>query len=189
MAADSGEVFVEGKRISMRSPRDAIAAGIGLVPEDRKDQGLVVNLPVMQSISMPSLSNLARVGLLDGRGERQLASDYVKRLAIRTPSIMQKAMFLSGGNQQRVVIAKWLATRPKVLIVDEPTRGVDVGAKSDLHSILRQLANEGMALLISSDLPEVLAVSDRVLVMNQGRIAGELPGDTATQETYAMASA
>jgi ABC-type sugar transport system ATPase subunit len=105
---------------------------------------------------------------------------------------MQKAMFLFGGNQQRVVIAKWLATRPKVLIVVKPTCGVDVGAKSDLHSILRQLANKGMALLISSDRPEVLAVSDRVLVINQSRIAGELPGDTATQEqvmTYAMASA
>jgi ABC-type sugar transport system ATPase subunit len=190
IAPDSGEVLVEGRSVSARSPRDAIAAGIGLVPEDRKDQGLVVDLSVMANVSMPTLGNLARFGVLNSLRERRLAEDQVKRLAIRTPSIAQKAMFLSGGNQQRVVIAKWLATKPKVLIVDEPTRGVDVGAKSEIHLLLRALADEGMAILmISSDLPEVLAVSDRILVMNNGRISGELSGDAATQETvmgYAM---
>ncbi len=155
---DSGEILVDGTPVARGGPRAAIAAGIGLVPEDRKDQGLVVDLSVMANIGMPSLGVLGRFGVLSRRRERRLAEDYVKRLAIRTPTVGQKAMFLSGGNQQRVVIAKWLATRPKVLIVDEPTRGVDVGAKSEIHALLRSLASEGMAILmISSDLPEVLA--------------------------------
>ncbi len=180
---DSGEILVDGTPVARGGPRAAIAAGIGLVPEDRKDQGLVVDLSVMANIGMPSLGVLGRFGVLSRRRERRLAEDYVKRLAIRTPTVGQKAMFLSGGNQQRVVIAKWLATRPKVLIVDEPTRGVDVGAKSEIHALLRSLASEGMAILmISSDLPEVLAVSDRILVMNSGRISGELSGDAVTQE-------
>ncbi|MGN6307684.1 MAG: sugar ABC transporter ATP-binding protein [Mesorhizobium sp.] len=180
---DGGEILIEGVPIRSRGPRDVIASGIGLVPEDRKDQGLVVDLSVMANISMPSLGPLGHLGVLSRQRERRLAEDYVKRLAIRTPTIGQKVMFLSGGNQQRVVIAKWLATRPKVLIVDEPTRGVDVGAKSEIHGILRSLASEGMAILmISSDLPEVLAVSDRILVMSNGRLAGELTGDLVTQE-------
>ncbi|MGP2492003.1 sugar ABC transporter ATP-binding protein [Mesorhizobium sp. PUT5] len=180
---DSGEILVDGTPVARGGPRAAIAAGIGLVPEDRKDQGLVVDLSVMANVGMPSLGVLGRFGVLSRRRERRLAEDYVKRLAIRTPTVGQKAMFLSGGNQQRVVIAKWLATRPKVLIVDEPTRGVDVGAKSEIHALLRSLASEGMAILmISSDLPEVLAVSDRILVMNNGRISGELSGDAVTQE-------
>jgi len=180
---DSGEILVDGTPVARGGPRAAIAAGIGLVPEDRKDQGLVVDLSVMANVGMPSFGVLGRFGVLSRRRERRLAEDYVKRLAIRTPTVGQKAMFLSGGNQQRVVIAKWLATRPKVLIVDEPTRGVDVGAKSEIHALLRSLASEGMAILmISSDLPEVLAVSDRILVMNNGRISGELSGDAVTQE-------
>src|SRR5205823_7628808 len=125
----------------------------------------------------------SHLGVISLQRERALAEDYVKRLAIRTPSVDQKVMYLSGGNQQRVVIAKWLARRPKVLIVDEPTRGVDVGAKAEIHALLCELAKQGVGILmISSDLPEILAMSDRVLVLRQGRIAGEIPGSRATQE-------
>jgi ABC-type sugar transport system ATPase subunit len=121
--------------------------------------------------------------VISARRERNLAELYVQDLAIRTPSVDQNAMYLSGGNQQRVVIAKWLATKPKILIVDEPTRGVDIGAKAELHALLRDLAADGMAILmISSDMPEVLAVSDRILVMHQGSLAGELSAENATQE-------
>lgn len=183
LTADSGEIRIEGKPIVSRGPKQAIAAGIGLVPEDRKEQGLVLDLSVESNIGLPLLGSLTRLGVLSKRRERHLASHYVKQLAIRTPSIEQKAMYLSGGNQQRVVIAKWLATKPKVLIVDEPTRGVDIGAKAEIHKLLRELANEGMAvLMISSDLPEILSVSDRILVMHQGHLSGELLATAATQE-------
>jgi ABC-type sugar transport system ATPase subunit len=190
LLADEGEVLVDGKPFRGRNPRHAIAAGIGLVPEDRKEQGLVTSLSVMSNISMARLGTLTRLGVVSGGREGRLVREYVERLAIRTPSVEQKAMYLSGGNQQRVVIAKWLATRSKVLIVDEPTRGVDVGAKAEIHHLLRELAANGMAILmISSDMPEILAVSDRVLVMHRGRLAGELPAATATREAimnYAM---
>jgi ribose transport system ATP-binding protein len=179
---DSGEILVQGQPVSPRTPRDAINAGIGLVPEDRKDQGLVTGLSVQQNISMPVMGALSRFNVIRLAREKALARDYVQRLAIRTPSIEQKVMYLSGGNQQRVVIAKWLATRPRVLIVDEPTRGVDVGAKAEIHALLCELAREGVGvLMISSELPEVLAMSDRILVMHAGRIAGELQGEAATQ--------
>jgi ribose transport system ATP-binding protein len=187
---DSGEIRIEGTPRDVRNPRAAIAAGIGLVPEDRKEQGLVLSLPVLANISMPQLGRLTRMGVLSPGGERRLARAYVDQLAIRTPSIDQRAMYLSGGNQQRVVIAKWLAINPKILIVDEPTRGIDIGAKAEIHALLRKLASDGMAvLMISSDMPEILAVSDRILVMHQGRIAGELSAAEATQErilNYAM---
>ncbi|MFO1061677.1 MAG: sugar ABC transporter ATP-binding protein [Dongiaceae bacterium] len=183
LAIDQGEIRIEGRPARPRSPRQAIAAGIGLVPEDRKDQGLVTALSVQQNISLPMLRALSRGSIVDTGAEKRLAVDYVRRLAIRTPSPDQKVKFLSGGNQQRVVIAKWLATRPKLLIVDEPTRGIDVGAKAEIHALLCDLAREGVAILmISSDLPEILAMSDRVLVMHQGRLAGKLPAATATQE-------
>jgi ABC-type sugar transport system ATPase subunit len=183
LATDSGEILVEGLPVRVRSPRDAVRAGIGLVPEDRKEQGLVTALPVRQNLAMPSWRRLAKFGILRGGAERRLAEEYVRRLAIRTPSIAQAVKHLSGGNQQRVVIAKWLATRPKVLIVDEPTRGVDVGAQAETHGLLRDLARAGMAvLMISSDLREILTMSDRILVMHAGRIVAELPGAGATQE-------
>jgi L-arabinose transport system ATP-binding protein len=137
----------------------------------------------MANIGMPQLKFFSRLSVISVRRERRLAERYVQDLAIRTPSVDQNAMYLSGGNQQRVVIAKWLATKPKILIVDEPTRGVDIGAKAELHALLRDLAAEGMAILmISSDMPEVLTVSDRILVMHQGRLAGELSAENATQE-------
>jgi ribose transport system ATP-binding protein len=187
---DSGEIRIDGVPINSRSPRQAIVAGIGLVPEDRKEQGLVLAQSVMANIGMPQLGSLSRFGVIRTCRERQLAERYVRDLAIRTPGIDQKVMYLSGGNQQRVVIAKWLSTKPKILIVDEPTRGVDVGAKAELHALLRDLASDGMSILmISSDMPEVLAVSDRILVMHQGRLAGELSAVGATQEavmSYAM---
>jgi ABC-type sugar transport system ATPase subunit len=184
LSFDSGDILVEGRRLpGAHAPRDAIAAGVGLVPEDRKDQGLVLGLSVQRNIGLAVMRTLSRLGVMRGGRERALAQDYVGRLAIRTPSVDQKVMFLSGGNQQRVVIAKWLATQPKVLIVDEPTRGVDVGAKAEIHALLCGLAQNGVAILmISSDLPEVLAMSDRVLVVHQGRIAGDLPHEQATQE-------
>ncbi len=181
---ESGEIRIGGVALPRgHTPSQAIAAGIGLVPEDRKEQGLVTGLPVRQNISMALLKALSRFGVLSLSRERKLAERYVARLTIKTPTIDQKATYLSGGNQQRVVIAKWLATNPKLLIVDEPTRGVDVGAKAEIHSLLCDLAKQGMAIImISSDLPEVLAMSDRVAVMHQGRIRADLPIAGLTQE-------
>src|SRR5690606_11218222 len=180
---DEGEVLLEGTPIRPKRPRDAIRMGIGLVPEDRKEQGLVLDFSVTRNVSLAHLPNLTRFDLIDGKKERQLADEYVERLAIKAPSIGQKVAYLSGGNQQKVVISKWLATNPKVLIVDEPTRGIDVGAKANIYELLSELARQGMAILmISSDLPEILAMSDRILVMRQGRISAEIAGDEATQE-------
>ena len=181
---DSGEIQIAGKTLPPgHSPSRAIAAGIGLVPEDRKEQGLVTGLPVRQNISMALLKTLSRLGVLNIAREKKLAETYIARLAIKTPSMDQKVTFLSGGNQQRVVIAKWLATNPRLLIVDEPTRGVDVGAKAEIHSLLCELAKQGLAIImISSDLPEILAMSDRVVVMHQGRIAANLQAGDLTQE-------
>jgi ABC-type sugar transport system ATPase subunit len=183
LSFESGEIRVGGRLLENPTPRSAIEAGVGLVPEDRKEQGLVTGLSIRENIGMPTLRQMSRFSVVKRSAERGLADEYVRRLAIRTPSIDQRAAFLSGGNQQRVVIAKWLATKPKVLIVDEPTRGVDVGATAEIHGLLRSLAREGLAILmISSDMAEILSVSDRILVMHQGRITGELPGQGATQE-------
>jgi ribose transport system ATP-binding protein len=185
LAIDRGRITINGNPVAKRhSPRAAIAAGIGLVPEDRKEQGLVTGLSVQQNIGMAMLKVLSRLNVVNFAAERRLAERYVSRLAIKTPSVNQKALHLSGGNQQRVVIAKWLALQPKLLIVDEPTRGIDIGAKADLHALLCELAKQGVAILmISSDLSEILAMSDRILVMHQGRIAGEFSRDEATQDS------
>jgi ribose transport system ATP-binding protein len=181
---DFGEIVVAGKTISRHhSPRRAIAAGIALVPEDRKEQGLVLGLSVRQNISLATLPALSRLAFIGASEEERLARSYIELLTIKTPSIDQKALYLSGGNQQRVVLGKWLATQPKVLIVDEPTRGIDVRAKASIHGLLCDLAKQGVAILmISSDLPEILAMSDRILVMHRGRITGELSAREATQE-------
>jgi ribose transport system ATP-binding protein len=181
---ERGEVIVDGKPLRAACPDDCITAGIGLVPEDRKDQGLVLTMPVTNNISMTILDKLTRLGIIRTRREAQVAEDAVQRLAIKTPSIKQQVQYLSGGNQQRVVIAKWLATNPKVLLVDEPTRGIDVGAKSEIYALLNRLAGQGVGILmISSELPEILAMSDRILVMHQGRIKAELPRIGASEET------
>jgi ribose transport system ATP-binding protein len=180
---DAGEIWVDGKQVRINSPVDAVAAGLGFVPEDRGLQGLVLKLPVLENIVLPTLNNHSRAGWVDQRGLRNTAETYVDKLNIRTPHLRQKTMFLSGGNQQKVVLAKWLALQPKVLIMDEPTRGIDVGAKAEVHALMSQLAKGGMGIImISSELPEILGMSDRVLVMHEGRAAAILDRAEATQE-------
>jgi ABC-type sugar transport system ATPase subunit len=183
-AYDRGEVIIEGKPVRIGSPRGAIRLGIGLVPEDRKLQALVLKLAIRENISLSILHRLSRLGIVRIGEERAITKRLAESLRVRTPSIEQKVLNLSGGNQQKVVIAKWLALRPKILIMDEPTRGIDIGAKAEVHALMHQLAGSGVAILmISSELPEILGMSDRILVMRQGRIAGELGRHEATQES------
>jgi ribose transport system ATP-binding protein len=180
---DAGEVWIDGKQVNINSPVDAVAAGLGFVPEDRGLQGLVLKLPVLENIVLPTLDNHSHAGWLDQRALYTTAQSYVGKLNIRTPHLRQKAMFLSGGNQQKVVLAKWLALHPKVLILDEPTRGIDVGAKAEVHALMSQLAQAGMGIImISSELLEILGMSDRILVMHEGRVAALLDRSEATQE-------
>ena len=180
---DRGEIVVDGQPIRIRSPREAIRLGIGLVPEDRKLQALVLSLAIRENMALSLLDRLSRFGVVRLAAERALARRMVDALRVRTPSIEQKVLNLSGGNQQKVVIAKWLALHPKILIMDEPTRGIDIGAKAEVHGLMHQLAADGVAILmISSELPEIIHMSDRILVMRQGRIAGELARADATQE-------
>jgi len=182
-AKDGGEILVDGKSVLLNSPSDAVNAGLGLVPEDRGLQGLVLKLPVLENITLATLDRHSKAGWVDQLKMAQTASDYVDRLSIRTPHLRQKAMFLSGGNQQKVVLAKWLASQPKVLIMDEPTRGIDVGAKAEVHTLMSQLAQSGMGIImISSELPEILGMSDRIVVMHEGSVAAILDRAEATQE-------
>jgi rhamnose transport system ATP-binding protein len=181
--AESGSIAIAGQQVAIRSPRQAMALGIAYVPEDRKHQGLILPMTVRENTTLSILRHLTRMGFVDERAERRIAAEYVERLRIRTPGIGQLVRNLSGGNQQKVVIAKWLAHTPKVLILDEPTRGIDVGAKAEIHRLMSTLAQQGLAIMmISSELPEILGMSDRVVVMRQGRIAAEFPRARATQE-------
>jgi len=183
-AIDSGEVHVHGKRIALRSPQDAVRAGIGYLSEDRKHFGLATGMDVKANITLPSLSRWLRWNIfLDASGIQRISTRMVDVLRIKTPSVSQTARLLSGGNQQKVVIAKWLVRDCDILIFDEPTRGIDVGAKSEIYKLLKELAAQGKAIIvISSELPEVLLLSHRVLVMCEGRISGEVAADQATQE-------
>ncbi len=171
---DSGEVWMGGQRLPKGNPRKAIAAGIAMVPEDRRQQGLHMDASISRNITLVLRRTLSRWGLLTPAAEDAVASDWGGRLRVKAKDVDATGAMLSGGNQQKVVIAKWLATRPKVLIIDEPTRGIDVGTKAEVHRLLDQLACDGMAvLMISSELPEVLAMSDRIYVMHEGRIVSE----------------
>jgi ribose transport system ATP-binding protein len=179
----SGQVALDGEPVRIRHPRQAIAAGVFLIPEDRRLQGLVLSAGVKENISLASLDRLSRLRLVRRGREKQLARRMCDRLNIRTPSIDQTVRLLSGGNQQKVVLAKWLSRPPRVLILDEPTRGIDVGAKSEIYALMDELAGQGLAvLMISSDLEEIVGMSDRVLVMHEGRLAGELPRAGLTEE-------
>lgn len=180
--ADVGTVRVRGVEVHATTPRHAVAAGIAYVPEDRKRDGLVPQLSIKDNISLPVLAEVSTRGWVNRRREKQLAREKVSELHVSPPAIERGVDTLSGGNQQKVVLAKWLATKPAVLILDEPTRGVDVGAKADIHSIIGDLAAAGTAIvMISSELPEVLAVSDRIVVLHDGRVGAELPRGTSEQ--------
>jgi rhamnose transport system ATP-binding protein len=180
--ADAGEVRTAGVSRAIRSPRDAIAAGIGYVPEDRRRHGVVLDMSIAANATLASLAAISKRGLLDESAEQDIAQRYVDRLGVRTPSIAADVGTLSGGNQQKVALARWLATRPAVLILDEPTQGVDVGAKAEIHGLMQELAEQGLAIvMISSELPELLGMSDRIAVMRGGSIAGLLPRERATQ--------
>ena len=179
----AGEVYLNGQKLRIRSPEDAVRQGIGLLPEDRKHHGLVLGMSVEENITLASLKKTLRSGVVSKKAENEFSMKYVEAMRIKTPHLRQKVKFLSGGNQQKVVIGKWLMTDCKVLIFDEPTRGIDVAAKAEIYRIMCELAGQGMAILmISSELPEVLGMSDRVVVMSGGSVTGEMARSDATQE-------
>lgn len=181
--ATSGRIFVRGHEVRIDGPRDAIRLEIGLVPEDRKRQGLVQSESGRRNTSLPVLDRLSTWSWIRQSEERELVREHFQMLRVRTPSIDAPVAGLSGGNQQKVVLARWLAARAKILILDEPTRGVDVGAKAEIHALIGELAASGAAvLLISSELPELLALSTRILVLRGGRLVGEVPAASATQD-------
>jgi len=181
--ADAGEVLIRGERVTIESAGRAISLGIAYVPEDRRRHGVILDLAISANITLASLNQFSRSGALNFQREREVAADYTRRLGIKTPAIFAPVTTLSGGNQQKVALSRWLLTKPSVLILDEPTQGIDVGAKSEVHALMTELAAQGVAILmISSELPEVLGMSDRIAVMCGGTIAATLDRAEATQE-------
>ncbi|MGH9839702.1 MAG: sugar ABC transporter ATP-binding protein [Blastocatellia bacterium] len=180
---DSGRIHIKGQPQKSRSPRRAINSGMGFLTEDRKTQGLVLALSVKENICLPSVEKFSRFGLVKSSEESKAADRYLNELRIKTPSANQKVAYLSGGNQQKVVLGKWLCCQADIFLFDEPTRGIDVGSKAEIYQLINQLTAAGVAvIMISSELPEILGMSDRILVMHQGRITGEFSAEDATQE-------
>lgn len=180
---DSGEIVLEGKPLTIKAPSDAIVNGIGFLTENRKEEGLVLDYSLRDNISLPSIDGFKKYGIIDTKAESSFALMLMERLKVKAVSEMDAASSLSGGNQQKVVLAKWIGIGSKVLILDEPTRGVDVGAKREIYQLMNELADRGVAIImVSSDLPEILGVSDRVVVVHEGKIAGELSKAAATEE-------
>ncbi|WP_186200497.1 sugar ABC transporter ATP-binding protein [Burkholderia gladioli] len=189
MRPASGEVRVAGRPVAIRGPHDAIAHGIGFATEDRKGQGLVAGMSIRENFSLTHLESYSPWQFVRHAEEARRCREFVRELGVKTPSIEQKVINLSGGNQQKVVLAKWLARQPRLLIVDEPTRGIDIGAKAEVHALLTRLAEQGVAIIaISSDLQEVLAISDRILVVREGRVTGDFARDEASQERVMAAA-
>jgi rhamnose transport system ATP-binding protein len=186
---DAGSVEVGTVKLAGGSPTTAMSAGLALVPEDRRQQGLVMEGTIERNIGLTQLRSLRRGPVISRKVERDRAADWAIRLQLKYARLSDVVGVLSGGNQQKVVLAKWLSTEPSVLIIDEPTRGIDVGTKSEVHRLLSELAGQGLAvLMISSDLPEVLGMADRVLVMHEGRLTAEIPRSEATEETVMAAA-
>ena len=180
---EGGSMAIDGKPVELFSPADAISHGLAYLPQERKEEGLFLMMHLADNIAAPNLHSLSRHGFMQADAVRRLAADYAKALNIRTPSLFARVSNLSGGNQQKALISMWLAQKPRLLIVDEPTRGIDIGAKAEIHRLLRELAGNGMAILmISSELPEILALSHRVLVMAKGRITGHFTSEEAQEE-------
>ncbi len=186
---DAGSVEVEGRALPPASPTAAMAAGIGLVPEDRRQQGLIMDLSIERNIALASLQRIERAGLIPRGAERTFAADWAVRLQLKYSKLTNPAWTLSGGNQQKAVLAKWLARSPKLLIVDEPTRGIDVGTKAEVHRLLSELAGQGVAvLMISSELPEVMGMADRIIVLFEGRVTGVFARADATEDRIMQAA-
>jgi len=186
---DAGAVTLTGRSLRKASPSAAMAAGVGYVPEDRRQQGLVMDMSVQQNMALASLGRLRRAGLIRSAAERAFATDWAQRLRLKYGKLTDPVYRLSGGNQQKVVLAKWLGRQPTLLIVDEPTRGIDIATKAEVHELLAQLATDGIAILmISSELPEVLQNGDRILVMREGRLTAEYRHDEASEEKIMAAA-
>lgn len=187
--AATGEIWIEDQPVCIRAPRAAIDAGLALAPEDRKGDGLVLTHSVAENTTLACLEKISRCGLLRPALECDLVNRYVERLHVRTPTLHQAVRFLSGGNQQKVVLAKWLATEPKILLLDEPTRGIDINAKKEIYTLVDELAHSGLAVvMVSSELPEILAIADRILVLAEGRVTAEFARGAATEETILQAA-
>ena len=179
----TGSLFIEGEEVNFRSPADAIAARMAFAPEDRKKDGLVLPMSVLENASLPTLGRAVRAGLVDEAKEAEFIKPFIDRFRVKTPSLAQAVVNLSGGNQQKVILAKWLATQPRILLLDEPTRGIDVNAKREIYSFIDELAKAGLGLIVvSSELPEVLALADRVVVLCEGKKTAEFSREEATPE-------
>ncbi|MDC0293246.1 sugar ABC transporter ATP-binding protein, partial [Verrucomicrobia bacterium] len=184
MPALDGSMEVQGHSVVIRSPIQAIQNGLALVPEDRKQQGLVLEMAVRENMSLASLGRDQNKGFLNHRREQDISREMVAEMKIKTPSDLQEVQYLSGGNQQKVVLGKWLAMKPRVLFLDEPTRGIDVGAKQDIYKLMEKLAEEGVAILfVSSEMEEIIGMSDRAIVMHEGKLTGTLMRDELTEES------
>lgn len=181
--ADRGQILLRGKPLKIASAAQAVRSGLAYVPEDRRRHGVILDLAISANVTLASLDRFSRMGSLDFRREKEIARDYTRRLGIKTPTIFAPVTTLSGGNQQKVALSRWLVTKPSVLILDEPTQGIDVGAKSEVHALMTELASQGVAILmISSELPEILGMSDRIAVMRGGTIVATLDRAETTQE-------
>jgi monosaccharide-transporting ATPase len=190
VVAESGEVRLKGERQNFRQPADAIRKGIGFCPEDRKVDGIVPHMSVLDNITIVLLPELSKRGIISNKEQREVAAEYVKRLGIKTPDLNQKIRNLSGGNQQKVLLARWLCTRPILMILDEPTRGIDVGAKSEIESVVAELARLGIGvLMISSELEELTRGCDRVVILREGRNIVEVEGSQISEQRIAEAIA
>ncbi|MCS7072168.1 MAG: sugar ABC transporter ATP-binding protein [Anaerolinea sp.] len=189
---DSGRILIDGVPVTIRNPQDAIRHGIALLTEDRKRQGLILGMNVRENTTLSILEGLTSGPFTDRRKESAITQNFINSMAIKTPNQDQIVSNLSGGTQQKVVLAKWMATKPKILIFDEPTRGIDVGAKVEIYKLMNTLAKQGVAIImVSSELPEILGMSDRIMVIREGRVTGFLTREEATQEkiiAYATAS-
>jgi ribose transport system ATP-binding protein len=184
-----GKIFIEGNEVSIKSVMDAVASGIALVPEDRKNDGLILHMSIAENISMASINQVIKKGLISNAAEKSLADQYITAIKIKTPSEKQQAGNLSGGNQQKTVIGKWLATKPKVLLLDEPTRGIDVNAKNEIYHLINRLAKEGLGVIVvSSELPEIMAISDRILVMSESRVTASFDHAEAREDKIMKAA-
>jgi ribose transport system ATP-binding protein len=187
--AEKGTIFIDGKQIKIKNTSDAIRQGIYLVPEDRKLQGLVLKLSVLFNMTLIKIRELNRFGHINRRKENTVAEKFIKSLNIKTPSLRQTMSSLSGGNQQKVVIAKWLSMEPKVLILDEPTRGIDVGAKTEIYSIINELAQKGVGIIvISSELPEIMGICDRIITIFEGKLTAVFERDFFNSNSIMKAS-